>query len=101
MDIINKIRDFLGIEHHPLGTIRIVEMENGEFEVQVWDEYLDYPVDTEWRVAELYNKDGKKCRCRTDSLENARKLKTAYEQYVKDHNDRITIKRVVEITEEQ
>lgn len=37
MSIINKIKDFFGIEHHKIHDTRIVLMKNGEYVVQEWN----------------------------------------------------------------
>lgn len=98
MKLIDKIKDILGIEHHPLGTTRIVEMENGDFVVQVWDTWVDWPCDVrgpEWDIAEFTSK-GKTVHCRTETLEGARKLKILYEKYVKEQADRNKVKKVIE-----
>ena len=98
MKLIDKIKDILGIEHHPLGTTRIVEMENGDFVVQVWDTWVDWPCDVrghEWDIAEFVSK-GKTVHCRTDSLDAARKLEALYLKYMKDNRDKNIIKRVCE-----
>ena len=96
MKFIDRIKDILGIEHHQLGTTRIVEMENGDFVVQVWDTWVDYPCDVrgpEWDIAEFVSK-GKTIYCRTDSLDAARKLEALYLKYIKDNKDKNIIKRV-------
>ena len=33
----NKILDLFGIEHHEIGTLRIVQMSDGMYYVQQWD----------------------------------------------------------------
>lgn len=37
MNILNKLKDILHIEHHPAFTTRIVKMESDEYLVQIWD----------------------------------------------------------------
>lgn len=37
MNILNKIKDILHIEHHPRFTTRIVHTETDEYIVQFWD----------------------------------------------------------------
>lgn len=37
MAILNKIKDFFGIEHHEIHDTRIVLMKNGEYVVQEWN----------------------------------------------------------------
>ena len=37
MNILNKIKDILHIEHHPHLATRIVKMETDEYLVQIWD----------------------------------------------------------------
>lgn len=40
MNILNKIKDILHIEHHPKYTTRIIHTESDEYAVQIWDSFL-------------------------------------------------------------
>ena len=39
MNILNKIKDILHIEHHPRYTTRIIHTESDEYVVQIWDSF--------------------------------------------------------------
>ena len=49
MKLFYKLLDFFHIEHHEAGTLRIVEMEDGTFNVQEWNEDDYYGGDWRWR----------------------------------------------------
>ena len=98
MSIIDKIKDLLGIEHHPIGSVRIVELGSGEFEVQTWNYGWDWPCDRtppHWQCVILV-KDGKTYCCRTDTLDGAIKLRELYLEKKRKEAARKFIKRIVE-----
>lgn len=103
MSVINKIKDFFGIEHHELHETRIVQMKNGDYVVQEWY-YTRLPHDPsitignpEWQEASLLIDPRKfiyrSGRCFT--LEEAKEFKKKFDAYMTDKLTRNVVDKVV------
>ena len=93
MNILNKLKDILHIEHHPAFTTRVVKMESDEYLVQIWDTdplplfYHHYWQNNAWRFD--------KKEIRTVSLEFALEEKKKLDELIMKKVNGCKIKEVV------
>lgn len=92
MNILNKLKDILHIEHHPSFTTRIVKMESDEYLVQIWDteplNFIHFWQNNAWRFNQK--------EIRSSSLEIALEEKKKLDELIKNKVNGGKIKEVVE-----
>ena len=86
----HAILDFFHIEHHPSGTLRVVQMADGKYEVHVWKEDEYYGGDWRWRRALLPGTN--KYSGRYDTLDGAMEL---YKRIQEENDNNVRSKDVV------
>lgn len=95
MNILNKIKDILHIEHHPKYTTRIVHTESDEFVVQIWDSF-PFGIYNYWQNIPFVLRDADLSHNRFISLELALERKKLIDEKVKYMLNKNKIKDIIE-----